>query len=215
MIKKLLEKVKVFRNQQMKVPNDYPFVMFEEEKALLKKELQKAEHYLEFGTGGSTLFSLINSSVKIDSVDTNEPWISFIKKYKIVHNNLGNRLKIHFVDIGPTKYWGYPVNDDAKEKFPNFSSKIFEITDPSQYDLILVDGRFRVACALQSIINCYQNKNLRILIHDYSLRNEYTAVEKFLDVVESQKTLFVFKVKEGVNIDEVKEEYEKYKFITE
>ena len=215
MIKKILDKVKVFQNQQMKVPKDYPFVMFDEEKELLKKELQNAEHYLEFGTGGSTLFSLINSNVKIDSVDTNEPWIKFIKKYKIVQDNFGNRLRIHFIDIGPTKHWGYPVNDNANEKFPDFSSKIFEVTDPSQYDLILVDGRFRVACALQSIINCHQNENLRILIHDYSLRKEYTVVEKFLDIVETQKTLFVFKVKDGVNINEVKKEYEKYKFITE
>jgi len=212
-LKKLIERFKTFLNQRKSIPNDYPFVMYSEEKELLKKYLSNAQNYLEFGTGGSTLFSLINSSVNITSVDTNLPWISFIKKYKIIKDNLGNRLHIHFIDIGPTKYWGYPVNQEYKEKFPNFSSEIFE--KESDFDLVLVDGRFRVACTLQTILHSTENKNPIIMIHDYSLRNEYKVVENFLDLVEKEKTLFIFKLKENINIDEVRKYYEDYKYIAD
>ncbi len=212
-MKKLIERFKTFLNQRKSIPNDYPFVMYSEEKELLKKYLSNAQNYLEFGTGGSTLFSLINSSVNITSVDTNLPWISFIKKYKIIKDNLGNRLHIHFIDIGPTKYWGYPVNQEYKEKFPNFSSEIFE--KESDFDLVLVDGRFRVACTLQTILHSTENKNPIIMIHDYSLRNEYKVVENFLDLVEKEKTLFIFKLKENINIDEVRKYYEDYKYIAD
>lgn len=124
MIKKYLEKLRTARNQKMEIPQEYPFVMFEEEKQLLKKYLLQTKNYLEFGTGGSTLFALINSEVNITSVDTNIGWITFIKKYRIIRNNLEKRLKIFFVDIGPTKQWGYPVDDREQAKFPDFSSKI-------------------------------------------------------------------------------------------
>lgn len=215
MIKKLGNKISVFINQRKKIPSEYPFIMYDEEKELLKKIIKNSKNYLEFGTGGSTIFTLINSETFVTSIDTNEPWISFIKKYKIIKNNLAKKLEIHFIDIGPTKFWGYPVDDSHKEKFPKFSSEIFNITDCSKYDTVLVDGRFRVACALQTILKCHQNKDLKILIHDYSIREDYKIVEKYLDIVETSKTLFVFKIKEDVNLTEVAKEYENYKFITE
>lgn len=214
-MKKISGLFRTFINQKRKIPKEYPFVMYPEEKVLLKKYLSQSNDYLEFGTGGSTLFSLINSNVNITSIDTNKPWISFIKKYRIIRNNLGKRLNIHFVDIGPTKYWGYPVNEDSREKFPDFSSKIFQINPEQNYDLALIDGRFRVACTMQVILNCRKNENLKILIHDYSLREEYKIVEKFLDVLEKEKTLFVFRIKENVNPEEVAEYYEKYKYIAD
>lgn len=215
MIKKYLEKLRTARNQKMEIPQEYPFVMFEEEKELLKKHLLQTKNYLEFGTGGSILFALINSEVNITSVDTNIGWINFIKKYRIIRNNLEKRLKIFFVDIGPTKHWGYPVDDREQAKFPDFSSKIFQLSDPSKYDLILVDGRFRVACTLSSILHCHQNKNLTLMIHDYSIREDYKIVEKFLEKTDEAKTLFVFKIKENTNLAEVQELYEQDKYVTD
>jgi len=215
MIKKYVNYLKTLRNQRKDIPEDYPFVMYPEEKILLQKYLLSAKNYLEFGTGGSTIFSLIHSTVQIISVDTNMPWISFIKKYKIIRNNLGKRLRIHFVDIGATKNWGFPVNLDSKEKFPAFSKEIFTKINPKEIDLILIDGRFRVACTLQAILNCRENKDLKILIHDYSLREDYKIVEEFLDILEKEKTLFVFKINENADDEEVAELYEKYKYIAD
>ena len=86
MIKKLRERISVFINQRKEIPSEYPFIMFDEEKELLKKIIRNSRNYLEFGTGGSTIFTLINSETFVTSIDTNKPWISFIKKYKIIKN---------------------------------------------------------------------------------------------------------------------------------
>ena len=41
MIKKLRERISVFINQRKEIPSEYPFIMFDEEKELLKKNYQK------------------------------------------------------------------------------------------------------------------------------------------------------------------------------
>ena len=84
----------------------------------------------------------------------------------------------------------------------------------SIYDLILVDGRFRVACTLQSILNCQNNKNLKILIHDYSFRDEYQIVEKYLNRDESINSLYVFSIKEQIDKDDLVKDYELFKNVS-
>lgn len=214
-MKKLLSKINIIQNQLRAVPKEYPFVMYEEEKVLLKKYLKNSRKYLEFGLGGSTLFALINSNANIVSIDTNESWINFMKKYKIVKQNLGQRLEINYINIGPTKGWGFPVDDAHKEKFPDFSGKIFSMIDPSEFDVVLVDGRFRVACVLQTIINFKEFPQIKILVHDYSLREDYKIIEKYLDIVENEKTLYVFKLKNDLDLNQVQEDYDIYKYIAE
>ena len=211
----LKEKLSTFWNQQLTVPKSYPFIMHEEEKLLLKKVLKESAKHLEFGLGGSTIFSLLESKAEIISVDTNEKWIGFIKRYKIIKNNLSSRLKIFYVDIGPTKSWGFPLNENHKEKFPGFSSQIFEMIDCNEIDSVLIDGRFRIACALQTILNCHHNQNLKILFHDYSIRDDYKIIEKYLEIINSERTLFVFRMKQNIDVEEIKKLYEKYKYIAE
>lgn len=212
-IKKISHKIQEYLNQRRYIPKDYPFIMYPEEKSKLLEILNHSHCYLEFGTGGSTIFTLINSNVPIISVDSNEAWIKYMKKYNIIRRNLNNRLKIYLFNIGPTRSWRYPINNDNSELFPAFSSKVFELEDPKKIDVVLVDGRFRVACVLQTIIHCYQNNNLRILIHDYPSREGYKIVEEFLDVIDSVKLLYVFKVKENINLDDVHKAYDIYKYI--
>ena len=77
-----------------------------------------------------------------------------------------------------------------------------------------IRDRFRVACALQTILQCFNNKDLKILIHDYSLREGYKIVEKYLEITETAKTLFVFKIKNNINLKEVTQDYEKYKYLS-
>ena len=208
---KIILKLKTFYNQQLSVPSSYPFVMYEEEKELLKKYVSNTSQCLEFGLGGSTIFTLIHSKAKITSVDTNVNWINFMKKYKIIKTSLSNRLTILYVNIGPTRFWGYPIDNTHQDKFEQFSKRVFEINQGVKYDFILVDGRFRVACVLQSILNQSDNEAVFIGVHDYSIREEYKVVEQFLDIEEVSRTLSIFKIKKNVDLEEVKNMYEKYK----
>jgi hypothetical protein len=49
-------------------------------------------------------------------------------------------------------------------------------------DLILVDGRFRVACVLESLLQLSEPHSCRILCDDYLHRPHYHVVERFAEL---------------------------------
>ena len=59
-------------------------------------------------------------------------------------------------------------------------------------DLILIDGRFRVACALKAIKSLKHQDNWVIIVDDYLGREEYKIIEEFsnLDVVLGTTAFF-------------------------
>ena len=122
------------------------------------------------------------------------------------------RLSLSYIQIGSTGSWGHPINLNHEHLFPNYSAEIFDKIEAHALDTVLIDGRFRVACILQTIINCYRNKNLQILVHDFSIRPEYHEVLKYLDKVVEAETLGVFQIKKDIDIDAVKKDYELFKF---
>ncbi len=81
--------------------------------------------------------------------------------------------------------------------------------------MVLVDGRFRVASTLETIKRV--DDNCFILIHDYRQPNNthrgYEFVEKYLDIVEHIDTLYVFKKKQNINLNEIEKDLEIYNII--
>jgi hypothetical protein len=47
---------------------------------------------------------------------------------------------------------------------------------------VLVDGRFRVACVLESLLSLSPLSETKILLDDYVDRPEYAVVEEYADV---------------------------------
>ncbi len=66
---------------------------------------------------------------------------------------------------------------------------------PSLPDLVLVDGRFRVACALTAIKNLYDKFDFEILFDDYADREFYHAIEEFACLHDMHGRMAVFKQK--------------------
>ena len=62
---------------------------------------------------------------------------------------------------------------------------------------MLVDGRFRVACALQLLLRS-RKKTPRILVHDFTPREYYHVLLKFFDVIEQADTAVILERKEPV-----------------
>lgn len=189
----------------------YPFVMSHDEKIVFDKAISKSHHYLEFGLGGSSLRVLQKSKAKIYTVESSPEWIIQMRKYALLRCFENKRLYIFPVNIGPTRDWGYPESDNDQDLFEAYSSSIFEAIDRKSIDLALVDGRFRVACTLKIILSCYENKQLKILIHDFWNRQQYHIVLKYLDVVKKADTIGLFTIKNNVDIESVQNDYESYK----
>ena len=194
---------------QKKNISDIKILLTIKEKVFFSLILTKCKKYLEFGVGGSTLLAYTTQNIKkIISVDSDIKWINEIKKFKNIKNDENKKIIFEYIDIGEISNLGYPKI--KTEKMFNYSNQVFK-KYKNEYDLVFIDGRFRVACTLQVILNC--KKDIKILIHDFNKRSQYHILYKYLDVIYSINNLVLFSIKERININEVIKNYEIYKSI--
>ncbi|MBG12610.1 MAG: peptide-binding protein [Alcanivorax sp.] len=185
---------------------DAPF-MSEVEKALFKKSLERAGRYFEFGSGGSTVWAC-QAGLTVHGVESDAAWVDGLKQ------RLGETCQVHAEDIGPTKEWGFPASDVARHRFPAYSEAIHR--HDQAFDLILVDGRFRVACVLNAIRHTLnvsdQPGETRLFIHDFWNRRHYHAVLEFLVEEESAETAGVFRIAEDIDPERIAAVLEEYRY---
>lgn len=179
--------------------------MSEAERALFKKALSEAKSYFEFGSGGSTVWA-VRAGLTVKGVESDASWVNALKQ------QLGEHCQVEAVDIGPTREWGYPISSEHSHKFANYSHAIKAHDYP--FDLILVDGRFRVACTattIQHILDHHRSpEDARIFIHDFWDRPAYHLVLDFLDTLERVDTAGVFKLKPGIKRADVEQMLKQY-----
>lgn len=166
--------------------------MTEQELSLLHKELLHATSYLEFGSGNSTRMAVhLPHLRKITVVESDDTFFQTqVRTDEAVQEALeSGRLNYRYVDVGKTGAWGYPLTMERMNAWPDYSSLVFR--HMVDYDLILVDGRFRVACILQACLTCGYKP--RILVHDFFNRPAYFVVLPFLNLVRRVDTFGLFK----------------------
>ena len=66
-------------------------------------------------------------------------------------------------------------------------------------DLVLIDGRYRVACFLTSIKNC--KLGTKIIFDDYKSRPHFHIVEEFIEPVRYYGDQAVFEINSKENLD--------------
>lgn len=181
-----------------------PF-MTPSERNFFKESLQNSRHYFEFGSGGSTVWA-VNQGLTVYGVESDQLWVNGLKK------KLGERCQVKAVDIGPTGDWGYPVSLKNTDLFASYSKAIFNHS--LDFDLVLVDGRFRVACVVSAIQHTLQHaeksEDKRIFIHDFWNRPVYHVVLEFLDSVKTVESAGLFKVKKNIDRERLAQVWEKY-----
>ena len=138
-----------------------------------KHELSKARLYVEFGSGGSTI-AADRQKIKTVSIES-DPFYA-----KAVKNGLSpdTTVKMIVPNIGLTEDWGMPVLNYGR-KGERYVSAPF---DGSAFpDLILVDGRYRSACALEAARRAkLSGATATLIFDDYDSRPHYHQVEQFL-----------------------------------
>ena len=185
--------------------------MSKNEEAMLHKYISLSTHYLEFGSGNSTIHA---STVKsLESIDSVESSLKFINEYarpheSIIESEKSKILNFHIIDIGETGMWGFPINHESQDLWPNYSNAVFK--NNKEFDLVLVDGRFRVACVLNTLLNTPEY--CTILVHDFWNRPEYHVILKFLHVKDKTGTLGVFYKKDNLDTSLIKNLIEDYQF---
>lgn len=170
-----------------------------------RERLQASQSYLEFGSGGST-FLAAQLSKSFTTVESDRFFL------KAVENKIEaagypmdrSKQRLLHVDIGLTEAWGKPLfltpTPSRRAKWKRYFTAPWEdgntIFTP---DLILVDGRFRVACALSTALHLADRSDWTLLFDDYVGRDHYQPVEQFLERVDLVGRMAVFKAKSGVD----------------
>jgi hypothetical protein len=175
-------------------------VMSANEIHVLEKYLSKCKIYFEYGAGGSTCLASKYPNIQyIFSVESNQEWIDKVQELPIVKNRVDTQqIEFRVIDVnGNPRSWGYPFNLDKKENWPVYSSQISKISSDKRPDLVFIDGRFRVACIVMSLLSC--SDDTIICVHDFNDRPHYHYVNQFIDVLEKVDTLIVFRKKTDAN----------------
>lgn len=154
---------------------------------------------LEFGSGGSTRYFCENGMGVLFSVESDPEWHALINGDPAIRFFVKrNRLISLCPDIGPCVRhgWGNPQGP-ARPEWLRYHQDVWRLLDPYSPDVVLVDGRFRVACVCQALLRC--KPDAAILVHDFAERPHYHDVLAFTDVVDSAESMVVLKRKKRVN----------------
>lgn len=185
-------------------------MMSQSEILLLSSELAKATNYMEWGSGGSTVFASTKDNIKrMRTVENDEAWVNELKTDVRIQNAIEHsKLNLVYANTGPVKPLGFPIRDDTKALWPGYSD--FPIGE--QFDLILVDGRYRVACFLKSVRDA--PRPFRMMVHDYE-RERYHVVEEFATVATQSERLAVFEPaqKDSIDMDKLEAMIQQYQYI--
>lgn len=152
--------------------------------------------FFEFGSGCTSIIAKYYAK-KTYAVEGNKEWYE---------KGIKNGLKdiIIFKDLKPDgtgSLWSSPGKNSTLEDWKNYFQSY---NKEYNADLILIDGRFRIACALD-IFNKI-NRDTIILIHEY-FRPQYLIIENYYDYIYHWNTLYMFRKKP--NINEISLEFQK------
>ena len=160
-----------------------------------ENQVRTAKIYLEYGSGGSSVLASAYAD-QVVSVDSDRFFLRAVG-----HRVKGSRASFvpYYVDIGYTGPWGVPVTTAINprrlkkwKRYPAIAWRYFDSSN-TEPDLIFVDGRFRVACVLESLMHLGPNSETRIMLDDYGDRPYYNVIEEFVRDLTYYDRLVCFK----------------------
>lgn len=142
------------------------------ELALFERVLASGRRrYAEFGTGGSTLLAVRAGFEMLVGVESDPAWARRVREDPAVAPLVADgRAAILHADIGPVGAWGSPIDKSSQPLWPRYIATMWEewARRGAFPDLVLVDGRFRVACCLSVALLAAAGRHPAplVLLHD-------------------------------------------------
>lgn len=162
-----------------------------EEAAALIAAYQGAGVILEYGTGGSTVVAADLGRV-VFSVESSADLIGRMAKWFVQHLPKAD-VHLHHGDIGKTRQLGFPADNKNVAKWPNYPISVWDRVDFQHPDVVLLDGRFRVACLYTTLLRI--TRPVRVLWDDYAGRPAYHQVEAAIGAPQMVGRMAVFDLK--------------------
>lgn len=178
--------------------------------AFLRTRLRNARCYLEYGAGGSTVLAARLGVGRIYSVESDSGFLAAVAD-KVAGLGRADALRRVHADIGPTQRWGRPVDRSRVEDWPGYSAHVWNVIAAAgdAPETILVDGRFRVACVLLSLL--HMPDHALVLVDDYFDReDQYGVVTRYAPVAERHDRMAVFRKPADCDWDALRETWREY-----
>ncbi len=152
--------------------------------------IRECSRYLEFGAGGST-YTAAQHGVEFVAVDS-DPVILGAVRQRIAADGLLDPAaqSYHHADIGPISKWGRPrharfAGPERVEQFRRYSDPpIACLTGDKAPDFVLIDGRFRTACALKALCILQDAPDWTLAINNYPGRHAHPPITEFANIDE-------------------------------
>ncbi len=179
--------------------------------AMLVATYTGAHHFFEWGSGGSTRVaaSRMHTLQTLVSVESDGAWA--------LHSNVSGYLpdtdaQMIFIDIdAKPSTWGHPGPAATEQAKRSYSEQLL-LHPRTDFDVVLVDGRFRVACALSFVLKRLPSHS-KLYFHDFFDRPGYHAILPFFTIFERGDTGVVLQARQDLtaaewkDIDRLYEEY--------
>ena len=166
-----------------------------------REAISKSRIYLEYGSGGSTI-EAAKSVDQVVSVETDGRFLAAVERAIAETPAASAELRPMHINIGLTEMWGRPLAGLRTasrlarwRRYPSAPWEYFERTG-LRPDFIFVDGRFRVASILESILRLPPGSDCQIMLDDFDRRKDrYGAVLEFADQLEFAGRAIIFRKK--------------------
>lgn len=205
-------------------------MMFPEEFEFITKLMANLQPktYLEWGCGTSTSFYPLMASDTVVAIDGYPPWCKQVGEEPRVKCMIEEERRLRFhcprllaadgvtelrlLGVGKIPKAASDADvESAMDIYVNSVSRSTSETNVTKFDAALVDGRFRVQCALKLLP--YLDPDSVVLIHDFWVRiNAYGVVLEYYDVIGYARSVVALKKKTGLfeTLEEESNVYKKY-----
>jgi hypothetical protein len=146
---------------------------------------------LEYGAGGSTALAGGMAGKTVFAVESDRVWVARLRDWFAGHPPV-SPVTLHHADIGPTRDWGFPKSLRNHMKWAGYPIGIWDEPGFVAPDVVLIDGRFRLACFLTVLLRSAQP--VTVLWDDYEDRPHYHRVEDLVQPVARAGRLARFEI---------------------
>ena len=148
--------------------------------AAFSRAVGAARCYLEYGSGGSTVTAVLTGVPDLITVESDRLWLDAVRE-RVADRLVAGRHHLQYIDIGPTMLHGYPASESPWRRFGQYPLAPWKLARARGLspDVVLIDGRFRVACFLATVIHAAPGT--RVFFDDYTERPSYHRVTAFLE----------------------------------
>jgi hypothetical protein len=163
----------------------------------LQRWIPKRGQALEFGMGGSSRFFFENGIGTLWSVESDPAWLAVVLQDPFLdYFRRKDRFVPWLAEIGAVipNGLGYPAAPPHPDWLRYHQGIWGLLPSPDILDFVLIDGRFRLACACQTLLRCPQKP--LIVIHDFSDRPAYHPILDFVETLETAERTVVVRQKE-------------------